>query len=164
MTRHKATQIGLGTPSPLDRWINALLRSLAMLVSHAAHLCSMRLTRYPAECHSEATPEALPCEENGKQKETIEAAARSQPASSICHAIAPRFKEATPTTPLPRAGEARRALAERPARSGGGPPSRPYSAEEATATPVPHRTAHAAKPALVSLPRSGEVHRGCFTT
>jgi hypothetical protein len=25
---HKATQTGLGAPSPLDRWINALLRGL----------------------------------------------------------------------------------------------------------------------------------------
>jgi hypothetical protein len=36
MTRHKATQTGLATPSPLDHWINAMLRGLAMLVSHVA--------------------------------------------------------------------------------------------------------------------------------
>ena len=74
MTRHKATQTGLGTPSPLDRWINAMLRVFAMLVSHAARLCSMRLIRLSAECHSDATPEVLPCKESGKLKETTKAA------------------------------------------------------------------------------------------
>ena len=77
MTRHKATHTGLGTPSPLDRWINAMLRGLAMLVSHAAHLCSMRLIRHAPECHSEATPEVLPCRKSGKLKETTQAAACS---------------------------------------------------------------------------------------
>src|SRR4026207_615127 len=79
MTRHKAPQPGLGPPSPLDRWINALLRGLAMLMSHAAHLCSMRLIRLSAECHSDATPEALPCTESGKLKEP-------QPAVGSTHA------------------------------------------------------------------------------
>src|SRR6185436_2142358 len=74
MTRHKATQTGLGTPSPLDHWINAMLRVFAMLVSHAAHLCSMRLIRISAECHSDATPEALPCTKSGKLKEPEQAA------------------------------------------------------------------------------------------
>jgi hypothetical protein len=82
MTRHKATQPGLGTPSPLDRWINAMLRGLAMLVSHVAHLCSMRLIRPPAECHSDATPEALPCTESGKLKETTPAAGSSNASQS----------------------------------------------------------------------------------
>jgi hypothetical protein len=78
MTRHKATQTGLGTPSPLDRWINAMLRGLAMLVSFARSIRSMRLIRPPAECHSDATPEALPCEESGKLKEPEQAARSSQ--------------------------------------------------------------------------------------
>ena len=197
MTRHNATQTGLMTPSPLDRWINALLRCLAMLTSHAASiLCSMRLIRPAPECHSEATPEALPCRTSGKLKDTTKAAAGSHtsPSSNAREALilrtkaqgafvdskasrrdgrvargeltgaAPRLTKATPAMPLPRAGEARRALAGGGARSGGGPPSRPYSAEEATATPVPHRTAHAATPALVSLPRSGEEYRGCFSS
>jgi hypothetical protein len=77
MTRHNATQTGLGTPSPLDRWINALLRGFAMLVSHAARLCSMRLIRLSVECHNDATPEALPCGESGKLKETKRAAGSS---------------------------------------------------------------------------------------
>ena len=74
MTRHKALHTGLVSPSPLDRWINALLHAFAMLVSHVAHLCSMRLIRPPAECHSDATPEALPCTESGKLKEPEQAA------------------------------------------------------------------------------------------
>jgi hypothetical protein len=93
MTRHKATQTGLGNPSPLDHWINALLRVFAMLVSHAAHLCSMRLIRLSAECHSDATPEALPCKESGKLKETTQAAEcshtrRTSASSSLAHAKA----------------------------------------------------------------------------
>jgi hypothetical protein len=164
MTLHKAKQTGLSPPSPLDRWINALLRSLAMLVSFVASICSMRLTRRLAECHSDATPEALPCTESGKLKETTKAAANSQLTSAIRPTNAPRFNEATPTMLLPRAGEARRALTDQRARSGGGPPSRPCSAEEVTAPPVPHQTAHAATPLPASLPRSGEEHRGCFNS
>jgi hypothetical protein len=77
MTRHKALHTGLVSPSPLDRWINALLCGLAMLVSFAASICSMRLTRCPAECHSDATLEALPCTKSGKLRETPLAAASS---------------------------------------------------------------------------------------
>jgi hypothetical protein len=77
MTRHKALHTGLASPSPLDRLINALLHAFAMLVSHAAKLCSMRLTRCPAECHSDATPEVLPRTESGKLKKTTQAAASS---------------------------------------------------------------------------------------
>jgi hypothetical protein len=164
MTRHKALHTGLVSPSPLDRWIIAMLRAFAMLMSHAARLCSMRLIRPPAECHSDATPEALPCKESGKLKETRRVAASSQLTSSIRPAPALRFNEATRTGSLPRAGEARRALAGQRARSGGGPPSQPCSTAEATALPAPHRTARAATPLLVSLPRSGEEHRGCFTS
>ena len=50
MTRHKATQTGLGTPSPLDRWINAMLRVFAMLVSHVARRFASRHPISPAEC------------------------------------------------------------------------------------------------------------------
>ena len=41
MTRHKHAHIGLGTPSPLDHWINATLRMLAMLVLHVASTLQM---------------------------------------------------------------------------------------------------------------------------
>jgi hypothetical protein len=166
MTRHKALHTGLVSPSPLDRWINALLRGFAMLVSFTASICSMRLIRHAPECHSAATPEALPCTKSGKLKETTQAAPDSQPASSTRHVIASCFNKATRAMPLPRAGEARRALMEQRAGSGGGPPSRlarkreAFSASTPTAPPVPHRTAHAATSVLVSLPRSGEEHRG----
>ena len=60
MTRHKATQTGLGTPSPLDRWINALLRGLAMLVSHVARRFVSRNQTSAAECdgNCDRLPEA----------------------------------------------------------------------------------------------------------
>jgi hypothetical protein len=80
MTRHKALHTGLVSPSPLDRWINALLRGFAMLVSFVVSICSMRLTCCPAECHSDAALEALPCKESGKLKETTQAAASRQSA------------------------------------------------------------------------------------
>ena len=97
MTRHKALHIGLVSPSPLDRLINALLHAFAMLVSHAAHLCSMRLIRPSAECHSDATPEVLPCKESGKLKETTQAAARSPSAASASSAIAPAMADRSST-------------------------------------------------------------------
>ena len=86
MTEHKALHTGLVSPSPLDRWINALLHAFAMLMSFAACLCSMRLIRLPAACHSDATPEALPCRKSGKFRETLQAAASSHIAdtSSTC--------------------------------------------------------------------------------
>src|SRR6185503_9316864 len=56
MTRHKATQTGLGTPSPLDRWINAMLRGLAMLVSHVARRFASRHPFSAAECDGSCEP------------------------------------------------------------------------------------------------------------
>ena len=56
MTRHKATHTGLGTPSPLDRWINALLRSFAMLVSHVARRFASRHPISAAECDGDCDP------------------------------------------------------------------------------------------------------------
>ena len=50
MTRHKTTQTGLGTPSPLDRWINAMLHVFAMLVSYAARRFASRHPISAAEC------------------------------------------------------------------------------------------------------------------
>jgi hypothetical protein len=59
MTRHKATQTGLGTPSPLDRWINALLHAFAMLVSHVARRLAPKPQNPTAECDGDwgSTPE-----------------------------------------------------------------------------------------------------------
>src|SRR5262245_55254534 len=50
-----------------------------MLMSNARSIfCSMRLIRPAPECHSEATPEALPCRKSGTHKEPTKAAASSQ--------------------------------------------------------------------------------------
>jgi len=56
MTRHKATHTGLGTPSPLDRWINAMLRSLAMLVFRVARRLASRNQIPAAECDGDCDP------------------------------------------------------------------------------------------------------------
>src|SRR5690349_4310091 len=56
MTRHKAAHTGLGTPSPLDRWINALLRVFAMLVSHVARRFASRNQTPAAECDGSCEP------------------------------------------------------------------------------------------------------------
>jgi hypothetical protein len=104
MTRHKALHTGLRTPSPPDRWINVLLCGLAMLMSHAAHLCSMRLIRPPAECHSDATPEVLPCEESGKLKEPTRAAGSShtpRESASSSNAFAIATESAIARSPHP---------------------------------------------------------------
>jgi len=111
MTRHKALHTGLVSPSPLDRLINALLRSFAMLVSHVAHLCSMRLIRPVPECHSETTHEVLPCGESGKLKETIQAAANSQPPEALMvsstRSVRPSNHEGGLTAPSPSHSRAR---------------------------------------------------------
>src|SRR6185503_1977418 len=78
MTRHKATHTGLGTPSPLDRWINALLRGLAMLVSNVARRFASRHPISAAEC--DGSCDRLP-ETNvvlDTHQETTPAAASSQ--------------------------------------------------------------------------------------
>jgi hypothetical protein len=56
MTRHKATQTGLGNPSPPDHWINALLRGLAMLVSHVAKRFASPNQTSAAECDGDCEP------------------------------------------------------------------------------------------------------------
>jgi hypothetical protein len=56
MTRHKAAQTGLGTPSPLDRWINAIPHGLAMLVSHVARRFAPRHPISAAECDGSCEP------------------------------------------------------------------------------------------------------------
>ena len=89
MTRHKALHTGLVSPSPLDRWINAMLRVFAMLVSHVRSICPMRQTRPLAECHSETARKALPRKESGKLKETTQAATRSHRLGQLAH-VAPR--------------------------------------------------------------------------
>ena len=83
MTRHKATQTGLGTPSPLDRWINAMLRSLAMLVSHVARRFASRHPISAAECDGDCEPvrEAKIVLDQHQEPQT--AAAISQPLEAL---------------------------------------------------------------------------------
>jgi hypothetical protein len=83
MTRHKATQTGLMTPSPLDRWINALLRGLAMLVSHVARRFVSRHPISAAECDGDCDrpPEADFVLD--QHQEPIPAAASSQPIEAL---------------------------------------------------------------------------------
>ena len=74
MTRHKHTHTGLVTPSPLDRWIDAMLRVLAMLVSSVRSTLQMT-RRLAAECHSDVTPAGLPRETTDTHQETEPVAA-----------------------------------------------------------------------------------------
>ena len=59
MTRHKHTHIGLVTPSPLDRWIDATLRVLAMLV-HCVLSTLQMIRRRDAVNATQPTPAVLP--------------------------------------------------------------------------------------------------------
>jgi hypothetical protein len=56
MTRHKATHTGVGSPSPLDLWINALLHAFAMLVSNVARRLASRRQTPSAECDGVCGP------------------------------------------------------------------------------------------------------------
>jgi len=68
MTRHKHTHTGLIIPSPLDRWIDATLRVLAMLVSSVAATLQMIRRRKPV-IGTQAMPSALPRETHDTIKE-----------------------------------------------------------------------------------------------
>ena len=83
MTRHKATQTGLGTPSPLDRWINALLRGLAMLVSHVARRFASRNQISAAECDGCCDPMREANVVLDQHQESARAAASSQPNEAL---------------------------------------------------------------------------------
>jgi len=83
MTRHKATQTGLGTPSPLDRWINAMLRGFAMLVFRVARRLASRNQIPAAECDGDCEPV---CEANvvlDLHQEPTPVAASSQPIEAL---------------------------------------------------------------------------------
>ena len=79
MTRHKHTHTGLVTPSPLDRWIDAMLQLFAMLVSSVASTLQMTRRRLAAECHSDVTPAGLPRETTDTHQETEPAAQHRSP-------------------------------------------------------------------------------------
>ncbi|HEV7692793.1 MAG TPA: hypothetical protein VGO52_18290, partial [Hyphomonadaceae bacterium] len=90
MTRHKALHTGLVTPSPLDHWINALLHAFAMLVSFVARRFASRHQISAAECDGDCESMREANIVLDQHQEPQLAAARSQAASSIRHAIAPR--------------------------------------------------------------------------
>ncbi len=69
MTRHKHAHIGLGTPSPLDHWINATLRMLAMLVLHVASTFRMKARRSSVNA-TPTMPRNLPARTNDTHQET----------------------------------------------------------------------------------------------
>jgi hypothetical protein len=83
MTRHKATQTGLGTPSPLDRWINALLCGLAMLVSFVARRFASRNQTSAAECDGDCEPVREASSVLDQNQEPQPAAASSQPIEAL---------------------------------------------------------------------------------
>ena len=83
MTRHKATQTGLGTPSPLDRWINALLRGLAMFVLNVARRFAFRHRNPTAECDGDQAPAPEASFVLDQHQEPEPAAASSQPIEAL---------------------------------------------------------------------------------
>jgi hypothetical protein len=89
MTRHKATQTGLMTPSPLDRLINALLHAFAMLVSFVARRFVSRHPISAAECDGNCDPMREADFVLDQYQEATEAAASSHTrrtsASSTAH-------------------------------------------------------------------------------
>ena len=84
MTRHKHTHTGLVTPSPLDRWIDAMLQLFAMLVSSVASTLQMTRRRLAAECHSDVTPAGLPRETSDTDQET-QAVPQDGPLTTVSH-------------------------------------------------------------------------------
>jgi hypothetical protein len=70
MTRHKHAHTGLVTASPLDHWIDATLRMLAMLVLHVASTLQMICRRRPV-IGTQAMPSALPKAKNDTQPKEL---------------------------------------------------------------------------------------------
>jgi hypothetical protein len=70
-----------GSPSPIHQWMEALLRLAAMLLSNLANLLGMNPSRLSGECHTDATPQALPqkdCDPIEKETTLAEATGRLQ--------------------------------------------------------------------------------------
>jgi hypothetical protein len=93
MTRHKALHTGLVSPSPLDRWINALLHAFAMLVSNVARRLAPKYQTPTAECDGDQASalEASPVLDQHRETKSVAASSCAQHASSssVTHAIAP---------------------------------------------------------------------------
>ena len=82
MTRHKHAQTGLVTPSPLDHWIDAMLRVLVMLVSNVAS--TLQMIRRPDRVNAtRATPAVLPRDASDTIKEYHLAAQHRSPLALI---------------------------------------------------------------------------------
>jgi len=60
MTRARTASHGVGTPPPLDRWIDAVLMLFVSLVQGVATTFGMRFNRQPCDWHTDTTREALP--------------------------------------------------------------------------------------------------------
>ena len=77
MTEHKDAHTGLVSPPPLDHWIDALLRVLAMLVFNVARRFTSRSQISSAECDGQRhrTPEAKPVLDIKKEPEAAATAA-----------------------------------------------------------------------------------------
>ena len=78
MTRHKHTHTGLVTPSPLDRWIDAMLRVFAMLVQNVCSTLQM-IRRQPRVNATRDLPAGLP----GEKIDTHQEPHAAQPSSPI---------------------------------------------------------------------------------
>jgi hypothetical protein len=66
-----------GSPSLIHHWMEALLRLAAMCLLNLACLLGMNPSRLPGECHTDATPQALPLEDRDPIKEATSAEAIS---------------------------------------------------------------------------------------
>jgi hypothetical protein len=66
-----------GSPSLIHHWMAALLRLAAMYLSNLANLLGMRVSRPPGECHTDATPQALPLEDRDPATKETQPAART---------------------------------------------------------------------------------------
>ena len=73
-----------GSPSLIHHWMEALLRLAAICLLSLARLLGMRPSRLSGECHTDATPQALPLQDRDPiTKETQPAATSSQSTEAL---------------------------------------------------------------------------------